>query len=336
MGFVCVYGLLATDEVDRVETLEHAKNVVDGSQTACKVLLKYGINLLNLPQKLEFRRIKLSSNSYLYRVSNKLLGAEKVLIQMGYQLTADGQELVYEGNINRDAIIETIADLVILYAMLELYLRWLQEAKEHGKHFKLKEIIDYCKAGFAHSQILTVLTNSQSTCGNRHERSGHTQQYRHSKQDDSCQDRDSQNGFSAEGNNLCPSVSCHDTVTPKVQQGTGIVQMKNEHQVLRQTSWPHNGSVTPQDEGHTLARSISLEGSQGSGGLSQLESNQDLHKMIVETSQSAGFDLVCTPGDFSTTANKIRSEVASRWECAYCMFLNPTANVLCEVCKHKL
>ena len=68
MGFVCVYGLLATDEVDRVETLEHAKNVVDGSQTACKVLLKYGINLLNLPQKLEFRRIKVSEKPKLKRI----------------------------------------------------------------------------------------------------------------------------------------------------------------------------------------------------------------------------------------------------------------------------
>lgn len=60
MGFVGAYGLLATNEVDRAETLEQAKDVVERSQTACKVLLKYATNLLYFPQKLEFRRIKVS------------------------------------------------------------------------------------------------------------------------------------------------------------------------------------------------------------------------------------------------------------------------------------
>lgn len=252
-----------------------------------------------------------------------------MLIQMGYQLTADGQELVYEENINRDAIIETVADLVILYAMLELCLSWLQESKGHGNHFKLKEIIDYCKAGFTHGHILTALT---ANLQNRHEGSGHILQPIQYRQDSSQYPTgESRNDISVWENDMCTSK----TVTPKAQDSRCVVQVKNEHQALRQTSWPDNRSVTSQDDGHTLARSISLEASTGSsGGLSQLDLEiVALHKLTAETSQSAEPDLVWAPREFSSTANKIRTIVASHWECSYCMFLNPTASDVCEVCK---
>lgn len=57
-----IYDLLATNEVEHAVTLENAKDVVQEFQAACKALLRYAINLLHSPQKMEFRRIKVSKN----------------------------------------------------------------------------------------------------------------------------------------------------------------------------------------------------------------------------------------------------------------------------------
>ena len=61
------YDLLETNEVEYAVTPEQAKEVVEGCQGACKILLRYATNLLNHPHKIELRRIKVCHKSKLER-----------------------------------------------------------------------------------------------------------------------------------------------------------------------------------------------------------------------------------------------------------------------------
>ena len=282
------------------------------------------------------------------RISNKMSGAEKVLIHMGYHSTADGQELLYEGDVNKDAIIETVGDLVILFALLELHLKWMQEARGHGNQANLKEIIDYCKAGFTHGQIVKVLTKpSPSTLGNRGDSHMHsTGQHKPPNFiHDTCRYPAVESQNSPEGNSLCGPVNHRELVISKWSggglQGNDCPHIENG--IFRQRSCPGDECVRRQEEGQKLTRSISLEssiGSQGSGG--PLESD---HGLVISKVNSTTYAEPMSTPEVDTSvalsevdpANNIRSfAVASRLECSYCMFLNQASNKYCEICNKEL
>ena len=267
---------------------------------------------------------------------------------MGYKPTGDSQDLVYDGDVNKEAIVETIADLVVLHTMLDLYLKWLNKAWEHGSQARLKEIIDYCKAGFAHVQILTLLTKpSFEAMGNRQEGNCSMQAplqrlMRNTTQEDGCKDR------TGESKNASEAVI--STVTGGKLQGMGDPRVpplikQGGHQIVRQTSCPG-------EEAHSFVQPPLLEGVLNSSKeSSQLE--RDLSTVVVckplsamtantvETSEVLSKETVnptLPPNELGLriAANAVRSTpLVSRWECSYCLFLNPFDKNFCEVCNKK-
>ncbi|XP_032786556.2 LOW QUALITY PROTEIN: uncharacterized protein LOC116923801 [Daphnia magna] len=80
---------------------------------AWEMLATYAANLLSQPWRKEFNEIRLYSGAFKYQIEQQLIGAEEILMEMGYTLDIEYNRLIVQGVLDYDRVIISHRDCLL-------------------------------------------------------------------------------------------------------------------------------------------------------------------------------------------------------------------------------
>lgn len=170
---VDVYGLLL-GHLGRLKVSVAVSSILDGWKLASVSLFRYAVNLLLAPNRVEFKKMKvsiihiifmhmyyvmflslqLSTSYYVYNISRHLYRAERVFHAMGYKQTdkkekKETQDLVYEGDVDFVSVLDTATDLLVMHEEVARLQSVVQQQDVPTMHSMLvhrqTQILEACK-----------------------------------------------------------------------------------------------------------------------------------------------------------------------------------------------
>nr|CAH0108682.1 unnamed protein product [Daphnia galeata] len=80
---------------------------------AWEMLATYAANLLGQPWRKEFNEIRLYSGAFKYQIEQQLIGAEEILMEMGYTLDIEYNRLIVQGVLDYDRVVISHRDCLL-------------------------------------------------------------------------------------------------------------------------------------------------------------------------------------------------------------------------------